>query len=327
MSDPFVKEFLARLSGKPHVKNDRRALSRVLSLMENRESSADEVLRSLAGRTGTAYRIGFTGPPGAGKSCLVNGVARLLADEGRSVGIIAVDPTSPFTGGAILGDRLRMHDVALHPNVFVRSMATRGSVGGLARAAAHAADLMDAFGMDYVLLETVGVGQSEIDIVEHADTTLVVLVPESGDEVQAMKAGLMEVADIIVVNKADRQQADALKKELESALAMRPHDASGWIPPVMLTVATQQKGVEELLQQIQRHRRMLETSALLTARRKARIRHELLKLIEERFLDRWSARDVETELDRHVGDVFEGKESAYDEAENLFKRLTRPSRS
>ncbi|HEX7344962.1 MAG TPA: methylmalonyl Co-A mutase-associated GTPase MeaB, partial [bacterium] len=196
---------------------DLRALSRIISWIENSRGDIPAELKPIFSRTGRAFRIGITGPPGAGKSTLVDGLAMFCRAEGRSVGIIAVDPTSPFSGGALLGDRVRMNRAGLDSGIYIRSMATRGSLGGLAEAALDAADILDAFGKDVVILETVGVGQSELDIARAADSTVVVLVPESGDGVQAMKAGLMEIGDIFVLNKADRPGADRAAEELKSA--------------------------------------------------------------------------------------------------------------
>jgi LAO/AO transport system kinase len=207
-----------------------RALARAISLVENEANGFEALLEALHDGVGGARRIGLTGPPGAGKSTLTAELARLYRDRGHRVGVIAVDPTSPFTGGALLGDRIRMNELATEPRIFIRSMASRGSVGGLATTTRETADLMDAFGCDRILLETVGVGQSELEIVGSADTTVVILVPESGDAIQAMKAGLMEVADIFVVNKADRPGADRLRKEIEVMKALRAGSALTGIP-------------------------------------------------------------------------------------------------
>jgi LAO/AO transport system kinase len=205
----------------------KAALARAVSVVENRRAGADALLAALHPRLGRARRIGITGPPGAGKSTLTTEVATLYREAGLTVGIVAVDPTSPFTGGALLGDRIRMESIALDPGVFIRSMATRGSLGGLASATRDVTDVLDAFGLDRVIIETVGVGQTELDVSRTADSTLVVLVPESGDSIQTLKAGLMEIADIFIVNKADRPGADRLRNELELMLGMRMPEALG----------------------------------------------------------------------------------------------------
>ena len=233
---------------------DRRALARALSWVENQRPGFEDLLHALHGRLGHAYRVGVTGPPGAGKSTLTEKYALRLRDRGLRVGILAVDPSSPFTGGALLGDRIRMQDLTLDEGVFIRSMASRGRLGGLAMTSLEAADLVEAFGFDVVIHETVGVGQTERDVVSAADTTVVVLVPESGDAIQAMKAGLMEIADVFVVNKADRPGADKLARALKATLGLRAHAADGWDPPIVRTVAVDGQGIDELDQAIEAHK-------------------------------------------------------------------------
>jgi LAO/AO transport system kinase len=225
---------------------DVRALARAATAIENRRPEAIPLLRELFPHTGNAQVIGITGAPGAGKSTLVNELARVLRAEGRSIGIIAVDPTSPFSGGAILGDRIRMQSHHADPGVFIRSMATRGSLGGLARATMDLALLLDAAGREYVLIETVGVGQDEVDIARLAGTTVVVLVPGMGDDVQAIKAGLMEIADVFVINKADHPGAERLEREIKAAIGLSSRK-DGWTPPIVRTVATDSKGIDETL--------------------------------------------------------------------------------
>src|SRR2546428_426761 len=267
---------------------DRLALARLITRVENRTPEIPEIMRAVFARTGRAHVLGMTGPPGAGKSTLVDRLTTLLRREGLSVGIIAVDPSSPFTGGAVLGDRIRMQTHTLDPEVFIRSMATRGSLGGLARATGDVIKLLDAFRFDWIIIETVGVGQTELDIIKQADTTVVALVPESGDSIQAMKAGLMEVADVFVVNKADRDGADALMAELRFSMHLHysssasPKDID-WETPVLATQAVSDVGVTELLAESKRHRAVLESGGALAKRRQARRRAELRTLLVERF--------------------------------------------
>lgn len=268
------------------LEGDRLALARLITRVENRMPDVGDIMRAIHPRTGQAYVLGITGPPGAGKSTLVDRITARLRAERASVGIIAVDPSSPFSGGAVLGDRIRMQTHTLDPDVFIRSMATRGSLGGLARATGDVIKLMDAFGFPWIIIETVGVGQTELDIVKQADTTVVTLVPESGDSVQAMKAGLMEVADIFVVNKADRDGAHALMAELRFTVHLAYTSGSGpkdvdWEIPVLAVQAVNDVGVAELLAEIKRHRAALETAGALEKRRQARRRAELEALLVE----------------------------------------------
>jgi LAO/AO transport system kinase len=263
---------------------DRLALARLITLLENRSPLVPEVMRRIHARLGRAYTVGVTGPPGAGKSTLVDALVALLRKREATVGVVAVDPTSPFTGGAVLGDRIRMQSHTLDPGVFIRSMATRGNLGGLARATASTQKLLDGFGFDWILIETVGVGQTELDVIKLADTTVVVLVPESGDAVQAMKAGLLEAADIFVVNKADRDGAQALVTELKYMVHLhRPGQQASreldWEVAVLATVGSTGQGVEDLLGQIEAHRAKLEGSGALERRRRARRARELRDLL------------------------------------------------
>ncbi len=263
---------------------DVQAIARTISLIENEHPRSDEILNALYADTGRAYRIGITGPPGAGKSTLTAQITRHYRKQGKTVGIIAVDPTSPFTGGAVLGDRIRMSEFATDPGVFIRSMASRGSMGGLARRTQDAGDVLDAAGKDIIIYETVGVGQTELDIAEAADTTVVVLVPESGDAIQTMKAGLMEIADIFVVNKADREGAERIKIELDLMLQLRPTKRA-WEPPILMTVAYKGEGIEALVEKMEAHLQFLSREAELERRRKQRLIKKVQELIQKRLTE------------------------------------------
>lgn len=289
----------------------RRAVSRALTAVENDDAAAAAILARLHPHTGGARVIGITGPPGAGKSTLVDGLAKACRRRGETVGVIAVDPTSPFTGGAILGDRVRMGDLALDPGVFVRSMATRGSLGGLSRRAADAVKVLDAAGMATILLETVGVGQSEVDVARTADTTVVVLMPGMGDGIQAIKAGILEIGDVFALNKADRDGIDRLEGDLAAMLALAP--ATAWTPPVCRTVAAEDAGIADLLAAIDAHGDWLRETGELRRRRADRAREEILALFEDRIrrealagmraadrLDRLAAAVASRELDPYA---------------------------
>jgi LAO/AO transport system kinase len=264
------------------LQGDARAVARAISLIEDEAPAGAELIRRIFPRTGRAYLIGVTGPPGAGKSTLVDRLTTEIRRSGRSVGVVAVDPTSPFSGGAILGDRVRMQAHAGDPGVFIRSMATRGHLGGLARATSEVALVLDAAGRDIVLIETVGVGQDEIDIVRTADVSIVMLVPGSGDEVQALKAGIMEIADIFVVNKADREGVDRTVASIESTLSLQAFGPGEWRPPIVKTEATTGKGVVELLEAIERFR--AHTLASQEGRRRARAEFRVRDLLSQRFM-------------------------------------------
>jgi LAO/AO transport system kinase len=267
----------------------RVALARALTLAENRSPEALALLSELNDRIGQAVRIGITGPPGAGKSTLIAKLVQHWLGENHRVGVLAVDPTSPFSGGALLGDRVRMGSISMDSRIFVRSLATRGSVGGLASAAGEMADLLDAFGFDPIVFETVGVGQSELEIVQYADTTVVVLVPESGDAIQAMKAGLMEIGDLFVINKSDRDGADRFAVELQGA--MRLKEWSGWTPPVLSTVAATGAGISELAEALKQHIDYLRQEGLWNERRLERGRRKYQRVVEDEILQAfWTAK-------------------------------------
>jgi LAO/AO transport system kinase len=271
---------------------DRLALARLMTLVENRSAELPVVMSRLYDRTGRAHLVGVTGPPGAGKSTLVDALIRRLRAAGRRVGVVAVDPSSPFSGGAVLGDRIRMQAHFLDPGVFIRSLATRGSHGGLPRAARDVVRLLDAFGVDVVLIETVGVGQTELDVMRLADSVVVVLVPEAGDTVQVMKAGLLEIADVFVVNKADREGAMRMVSELEQMLHLRP--PSPWAIPVLPTTASTGAGVDQVVAALERHRGFVADDAERAERAAARRSGELLDILEEemrRRLQAWLSAD------------------------------------
>jgi LAO/AO transport system kinase len=260
---------------------DRRALARAITLIENGEPAGWELVRELFPRTGRARIVGVTGPPGVGKSTLIGALTAELRNAERQVGVLSIDPSSPFTRGALLGDRIRLSDHFLDPGVFIRSMATRGSLGGLAEAALQAALLMDASGMDDVLLETVGVGQAEIDVVDHADTIVLALMPGSGDSIQALKAGVMEIPDVIVINKADHPLTDTMVREVQTVLSLGPQGS--WRVPIVRTEASKAEGVAELAKRIDEHRLHIESEGTLEERRARNLRNEVLGLAAARL--------------------------------------------
>ncbi|HSR17791.1 MAG TPA: methylmalonyl Co-A mutase-associated GTPase MeaB, partial [Ignavibacteriaceae bacterium] len=283
--------------------------------------SSSHLLKQIYSNVGNAYRIGITGPPGAGKSTIVNQAAKVIRNKNKRVGIIAVDPTSPFTGGALLGDRIRMSEIGGDKDIFIRSMASRGSLGGLSKKVIDAADILDAAGYDYIMLETVGVGQSELDIVKAADTTIVVLVPESGDSIQAMKAGLMEIADIFVINKSDRPGADQALASLKTIMMMRTHDEETWIPGIIKTVATENLGIPELFSEIRRHKEFLDNKNLLLKKREKQTKNRIKEIVEDYIRDELWNDDRENSLDSSLEKVVLGRLSPYRIAEELIENF------
>ena len=274
MSDDPAAALVERM-----LAGDRVALARLITLVENRAPGLPALMSHVYPHTGRAHVVGVTGPPGAGKSTLTDRITVRLRAAGKRVGIVAVDPSSPFSGGAVLGDRIRMQTHFLDPGVFIRSLASRGSHGGVARATRDVIRLLDAYGMDVILVETVGVGQTELAVVRLADTTVVVLVPEAGDAVQVMKAGLLEIADLFLVNKADREGAERMQSELVQMLHLRP--AAPWAIPVLLTTASADRGVEAVLAELEKHRAFVTASTDRTERERRRREGELLDVLEE----------------------------------------------
>lgn len=327
------------------------AMARSVSIIEDRRRGWEELLAACHPRVGRARRIGITGPPGAGKSTLTTLLAEQYLNAGLRVGVVAVDPTSPFTGGALLGDRVRMERVALHENVYIRSMATRGSLGGLAAATREVCDVLDAAGVDRLLVETVGVGQSELDIARLADTSAVVLVPESGDSIQTLKAGVMEIADLFVVNKADRPGADRLRNDIELMLGLRSgatmrdvpahhgvdlkrvnpakvareaakaNDEQAWAPPVLRTIGATGEGVAEFVDALDRHFAYLEASGTLQHRRRARLRERVVDAVEQRLRARlWRDAGTNEWLEGRIPALERGETTPLAEAEALIAR-------
>jgi len=293
-----------------------RALARAISTVENRAPGWSDLLKALFPHTGKARVLGLTGPPGAGKSTLVDQLARLYRKENQTVGIIAVDPTSPYTGGAILGDRIRMQDHFSDPGTYIRSMATRGSLGGLARTTADVTTVLDASGRDLIMIETVGVGQDEVDIVRLADVTIVILVPGMGDDVQTIKAGIMEIADIFVINKSDRDGAEHVEREIRTlqSLAMR---SDGWTPPIVKTVASQGSGVEQLAEAISDYEEYLKKENLALDKSVQNWQERLIEMLRDTMLEKARERMANGGLAQYAAEVAAHKRDPYTLVEEI----------
>ena len=300
---------------------DARAVARAISKVEDVSKDASELMKQIFPLTGRGLVVGITGAPGAGKSSLVDKLALLYRQQGERVGIVAVDPSSPFSGGAILGDRIRMQALGLDSGVFIRSMATRGNLGGLARATVDAVSILDAAGYAKIIIETVGVGQDEVEVVKAADISVVVLVPGMGDDIQAIKAGIMEIGDIFVINKADREGVNSTEKELEALLSLAMRD-DAWDPPIVKTVATESKGIQELAAAIEKYRAFHLRNDSGDGRRRAIARWRILELLRERLVAQTLESDSATEkLDRLAGEVASRQRDPYSAVEELLESV------
>lgn len=303
------------------LQGNRLALSRAITAIENEYDEATEIMKKLYPHTGHAFVLGITGPPGAGKSTLTDRLARAYREQGKTVGIVAVDPTSPFTGGAILGDRIRMNGLTLDEGVFIRSMGTRGSLGGLSHKTADAVKAMDAFGKDVIFVETVGVGQSEVDIVKAADTTMVVLIPGMGDDIQAIKAGILEIGDLFCINKADHDGADKLVRELNMMLDL-DSNMSDWRPPIQKVIASQGEGIEELIGYIEKHYAYIQGNGLLAERRTKRIRDEMLDILSSNIGRYIKGKIVDSgRLDGYVESIQKHETDPYTVVGDIMKEM------
>lgn len=341
--DRLLADFEA---GKP------AALARAVSIVENHRPGYDQLMSSLHSKVGRARRLGITGPPGAGKSTMTSLLVKELRKQGHTVAVVAIDPTSPFTGGALLGDRIRMEAVSLDSGVFIRSMATRGSLGGLSAVTGEVADVLDAYGFDRILIETVGVGQSELDISANSDSTVVVLVPESGDAIQTLKAGVMEIADLFVVNKSDRPGADRLRNDIQLMLGLRLTSGAGmqvpahhgvdlknlnplraaregakkedpevWVPPVLQTVAAKEEGISDVLSALDRHFNYLEKTGELRERRRVRLRDRVVEVVDQRLKTRlWRDDSTNQWVDDQLPGLEAGTTTPFEVADELLRK-------
>jgi LAO/AO transport system kinase len=301
------------------LQGDIRAASRLMRDIDDRMPNAMEELKKIYPKTGNAYIIGITGPPGSGKSTLVDKAVEILRKEGKTVGIVAVDPTSPFTGGAILGDRIRMQRHSTDDGVFIRSLATRGSLGGLSRSTNDIIKVMDAMGKDIIIVETVGVGQDEVAIVNTAHTSVVVLVPGLGDDIQAIKAGILEIGDIFVVNKCEREGADRLDRELRATLEMGPKREDGWVPPIFKTEALLGKGIFEFVYGVYRHKEMLVASEHFEKKNAERTKLEFLSVLSSELMESVMGRlKKDKRLDKIIDDLIQKRRNPYSVVEKIL---------
>lgn len=310
-----LQSWLDRLHG-----GDARALARSISMVENRSSGSSELLKAVFPKTGRARILGLTGAPGAGKSTLVDQLAKHYRKHDRTVGIIAVDPTSPYTGGAILGDRIRMQDHFADPGIYIRSMATRGSLGGLARATADVATVLDAAGRDLIMIETVGVGQDEVDIVRLADITIVILVPGMGDDVQTIKAGIMEIADIFVINKSDREGADRVEKEIRALQSLATRK-DRWTPPIVKTVASEGKGIAKLAAAIADYEAYLQKENLVLQHKVHNWQDRLVEMLRDTLMEKAREHLGNGNVARYAAEVAEHKRDPYTLVEEIVGKL------
>jgi LAO/AO transport system kinase len=299
---------------------DPRAVARAISTVEDRRPGSSELLKALFPYTGHARILGLTGSPGAGKSTLVDQLAKHYRKQNQSVGIIAVDPTSPYSGGAILGDRIRMQDHFADSGIYIRSMATRGSLGGLARATADVSTVLDASGRDLIMVETVGVGQDEVDIVRLADITVVILVPGMGDDVQTIKAGIMEIADIFVINKSDREGAERVEREIRAMQALAARE-DNWTPPIIKTVASEGQGIAELAEAISQYESYLKKENLLLKRNVENWRERLVEMLRDAMLEKARAEITDGEMGRYAAEIAEHKRDPYSLVEKIVSRV------